>query len=193
MNEEKRTRFYLDPDVQFPLVALLIVLVTLEGCFVGWGFYKAVIIAQQWQRAHFIGDFVLVVLATIVPMVILNFVLGTYFSHKIAGPLSQMRRAMSEISRGNLESDISLRKGDLLQEFALDFNRMLETLRRLIYRDHQNARDADKILSECRGKLEAQGKITEEARSELEKLVNNAKSSIGIINAHFMKGQKNGE
>ncbi|MFH1620008.1 MAG: hypothetical protein ABIG11_08920, partial [bacterium] len=76
-----------------------------------------------------------------------------------------------------------------LQSCALDFNQMMQTLRRLIYRDHKYAAEADDILTECREWLSRQETLPSRESEQLNSLINNAKSRLSIINAHFMKGR----
>lgn len=186
---EPRRRIYIDPDVQLPIILLLLFLVPFEGVLVGWGFSKSMALARQWDRPDQAFQFFKALLLTLVPLVAVNFAIGMWFTHKIVGPLSRMRQAMAEISRGNLEVEIALRKGDFLHQHAAEMNRMLETLRRLVYRDHGHAKETDEILSQCRKWLEKRKDVSEPARKELEKLLDGAQSRLSIINAHFMKGK----
>lgn len=189
----KRRRFYIDPEIQFPLIVSLILLITIQGFLVGWGFYKAIAIAKDWQRPDQMLQFFKALALTIVPIVLVNFLVGTYLSHKVAGPLYKMRRTMSEIARGNLEGEVLLRRGDLLQSCALDFNEMMQTLRRLIYRDHKHADEANLILSECETWLAKRKSLPAGEREELQKLLKDAKSRLSVINTHFLKGREETE
>ncbi|MFH1618813.1 MAG: hypothetical protein ABIG11_02815, partial [bacterium] len=114
----KRWQFYIDPEIQFPLIISLILLITLQAFLFGWGFYKAITIAKEWERPDQVFQFFKVLIVTVVPVVAVNFAVGTFITHKIAGPILKIRRTMSEISRGNLEGEVILRKGDLLQSCA---------------------------------------------------------------------------
>lgn len=190
MRQWIRRNFYTDPELQFPLIAALILLVTVQSLFVGWGFYKLIAIARQWDRPDQAMAFFRTLALTIVPVVIVNFLIGTYLSHKIAGPLFKIKRAVNEITRGNLEADVSLRKGDLIQSYAVEFNTMVQTLRRLIYRDNTNSREADKILGQILELISANTELSGESKSGIVKLLNAAKSRLSVINTHFMKGKK---
>ena len=184
-----RHRFYIDPELQFPIILALIALVMGEGVFVGWGFSKAVAVARNWERPDQAAQFFKILFATLVPLVAVNFAIGTWLSHKIAGPLMRMRKAMAEITRGNLEVEISERRGDLLHSYVREMSRMAETLRRLIYRDHAYVAEADVLLTQCREWLAKRKSLTEAERKELSVLIDGAKSRLSIINAHFMKGR----
>lgn len=184
-----RRKFYIDPEVQFPITLTLIALVMGEGVFVGWGFSRAIAVARNWEHPDQVAQFFKILFTILLPLVAANFAIGIWLSHKIAGPLMRMRRTMSEIARGNLEADVSIRSGDFLHSYAQELNRMLETLRRLLYRDHAHAVEADALLSQARGWLAERKDIPDAARRELGGIIDGAKSRLSIINAHFMKGK----
>lgn len=188
-----RRRYYVDPELQFPMILALIALVTVEGVFIGWGFSRAAALARDWQRLDQVASFFKALLLTVVPLVVGNFVIGTWLSHRIVGPLVRMRQVMTEIARGNLEVEISERKGDLLRSYILEMGRMTETLRRLIYRDHAHAAEVDALLTQCREWLSQREEIGADEKRRLSVLIDEAKSRVGIINTHFMKGRQAGE
>ncbi len=51
------------------------------------------------------------------------------FSHRIAGPLPKIYKALDDIGSGNFNVKITLRKGDELVELANSINRMAERLK----------------------------------------------------------------
>ena len=118
-----------------------------------------------------------------------NFFLGLWLSHKVAGPLLKMREAVGEVTRGNLEVEVAIRKGDLLHEHIKDLNRMVETLRRLLYRDHKHVEEVNVIMTQCREAVARRKDLPEGARKEMNAFIDGAKSRLSIINAHFMKGR----
>jgi methyl-accepting chemotaxis protein len=177
-----RRKYYVDPEIQFPIILTLIVLVMVEGVFVGWGVSKAAALARAWENPRQAAEFFRVLFLTIVPVVSLNFFLGAWLSNKIAGPLQHLRELMSEIARGNLEVEATVRRGDYLQAHVQEFNKMVQTLRRLIYRDQKFAEEVDEILQGC-----------EEAAAKdaaLRKSMKEARARLSVINAHFMKGRR---
>lgn len=184
-----RRRYYIDPEVQFPLIAGILILTTVMGLFLGGGFYKLISISKHWQDANQIATFFLVLCGTLVPAVLINFAFGVYLSNKIAGPLYKIRNSVNEITRGNLEVDVTIRKGDMLQSHVIDYNRMVGTLRRLLYRDHRHSTEVNEIMTDCQAWLEKNKKnFGDSSRKELQKIINDAKARLSIINTHFLKG-----
>jgi hypothetical protein len=67
---------------------------------------------------------------------------------------------------------------------------MLQTLRTLLYRDHQFAAEATEILAECQ-KLTAGQKAGEPGSpGGIDGLLNEARSKLSVINHHFLKGRR---
>jgi len=54
---------------------------------------------------------------------------GILISHRIVGPLYQLRKAMEKVSEGNLEQRLRFRQGDDFENLAETFNRMMEAIR----------------------------------------------------------------
>ncbi len=182
-----RRKLYVDPELQFPIIAYLILFVTVEGALVGWGFSKAIEIAGDWRRPEIVWDFFKIAAWTFLPMIAANFAFGSYLSNKIAGPLWRMRQAMHAITRGDLDEDIMPRRRDLLQDHAADFNLMLQSLRHVARRDAAAAREAEELLARLRERLaSADGSVKN--KEELGRLVNEAKAKISLIGSHFAKG-----
>lgn len=55
--------------------------------------------------------------------------LGIFFSHRIAGPVFNLRQRIKEIIAGHLPQQIRLRKDDMLQEFAKDMDQLVQKMR----------------------------------------------------------------
>lgn len=184
-----KRKYYVDPAVQVPVILALIVLVTAEGLFVGWGFSRVIALASNWENPRQVAEFFKALALTLVPLVGVNFVLGVWLSHKVAGPLLRMRQVMAEVTRGNLEVEAASAKGELLHEHLKDLNRMVETLRRLLYRDHNHAMEVDFIMTECREWLAKRKDLSDSTRKELTGFIDGAKSRLSIVNTHFLKGR----
>jgi hypothetical protein len=67
----------------------------------------------------------IVVLVLLTPLLLLDVV---RFAHRLVGPLYRFRKTMQALVNGEPVQCIRLRKGDFLQEFKDDFNRLLDML-----------------------------------------------------------------
>ncbi len=199
MGEEKRDfasnrrrHYFIDTEIQLPLTLGLILIATVEGIFVGWGLSRIMHLASDWQNARQIMEFFVFLLATFLPMVVINFWLSAWFTHRMIGPLSRARKALSAVVDGNLECEIVPREGDFLRHYLEDVNAAVKTLKRLIYRDHQYVQESVEILTQCRDKI-GESVLPDQAKSELQKLLSQAKSRLSIVNAHFVRHRRGKE
>ena len=78
-------------------------------------------IAQFWSQFKV----ALLGFVFIVPIVIRDLV---KLSHRFAGPMLRMRRVMKQAAAGEKVEPVRFRKNDYWQDFAEDFNRVLERL-----------------------------------------------------------------
>jgi HAMP domain-containing protein len=53
-----------------------------------------------------------------------------HFTHRLVGPLERFRRTMREVAAGQPVRRMKLRENDFLDDFAADFNLMLESVQR---------------------------------------------------------------
>jgi methyl-accepting chemotaxis protein len=182
----RRKRYFIDTEIQLPLTLGLIFIATVEGVFVGWGLSRIIYLASDWQNARQILEFFAFLVITFLPMVAVNFWLSAWFTHRMIGPLSRARKALSSIVEGNLECEIVPREGDFLRHYLEDVNAAVRTLKRLIYRDHQYVQETVELLNQCRDKIENSG-LSSEAKSDIQKLISQAKSRLSIVNVHFVR------
>jgi methyl-accepting chemotaxis protein len=102
----------------------------------------------------------------------LVFLISIFMSHKIAGPLFQLKKLFSEVKNGNLTQRLAFRSKDYFQDLVPEFNGMMESLQSRIENTDNSAKGA--ILS-----LEkALEKVNPEARPELEISLNILNTSL---------------
>ena len=111
-----------------------------------------------------------------------NFLLGIYLSHKVAGPLFRVRKALQEIRKGNF-CNIQLRRGSMLKDFVKEFNETILVLNKLIQRDQKIINGVLGQLSQCRGILKKKHSIKE--LEEVQKKLLLIRSSLVIVNSRF--------
>ena len=69
-----------------------------------------------------------------------------FYSHRIAGPVYKIRKAMGQVENGQFGSDVNLRIKDEFQELADSFNLMIDGLRKRIMEVKINHNDIDAAL-----------------------------------------------
>jgi methyl-accepting chemotaxis protein len=84
-------------------------------------------IVNAWDRlglSILIGNVVSIVIAGTISMFVV-----LYASHKIVGPMYRFKKICEQVGAGNLDTQLSLREKDQLQELGLAFSDMVHKLR----------------------------------------------------------------
>lgn len=58
----------------------------------------------------------------------ITFILTIFISHRIAGPLYKLKRAMEDVAKGNFDLRISFRKNDHFKDIQDTFNDMVQAV-----------------------------------------------------------------
>ncbi len=58
----------------------------------------------------------------------ITFILSIFISHRIAGPLFKLKRAIDEVTKGNYDQRIVFRKMDHFPELQDSFNEMIQSI-----------------------------------------------------------------
>jgi hypothetical protein len=130
MSKKKRKRIFVDPKVQGSLVLRvafywLVCLITITLMILCWRiltgparlFYTH--ITDMW---YFFGP-ALVASFVLLPLVVVDVV---RLSNRFVGPLVRLRAAMRALARGEDVRPIRFREGDFWQEFAEEFNTLVD-------------------------------------------------------------------
>ncbi|MBC8504862.1 MAG: adenylate/guanylate cyclase domain-containing protein [Anaerolineales bacterium] len=72
----------------------------------------------------------------VVSSLILNFIIGTFTTHSLVGPLKRLTRAMNQVGGGDLTSSLAIETSDEIGDLTFQFNKMVAELR-----DAQRMRD----------------------------------------------------
>ena len=176
---------YVEPGLQFQFVLFLLFLVTVEGVFLGWAFSRAILIAGSWQEPNQIAWFFMIVFFTIVPVVIINIVIGLYWSLRFARPIKQLEDGLKSVQRGDLGVHIQLSPGDTLRQLVNKFNDMVMTFKSLLDQDRGFVLEAVKELENCKRELETMP--DKEKAGKIRKMITSSQSKLTIVNAHFTR------
>lgn len=183
IGKQHRERYFVEPELQFWFILILILIVSVEGVFIGYGISRLLDIASDWQRPHMAMDFFKTLSLILFFLIVVNFILGTYLSHKIAGPLFRIRGVLRGIREGDLSRIFHPRPGDVLKDFFREFNETILVLNKLVNRDR-------KLLKQALAKLDGCIEILNKKHSGAEfkeiqgKLVE-IKSFLVAVNSHF--------
>lgn len=177
-----RQQYIVEPELQFWFVLIIIFIVLIEGIFISWGISRLSTIVSDWKQSNMVMDFFKTLILILLLFIGGNFLLGIYLSHKVAGPLFRVRKALQEIRKGNF-CNIQLRRGSMLKDFVKEFNETMLVLNKLIHRDQKIINGVLEQLSQCDGVLKKKHSIKE--LEEVQKKILLIKSSLVTVNSHF--------
>jgi hypothetical protein len=132
----RRQHWLVNRSFQFRFVRamLLVLLVMAVVAILGmYGALQLTIAAYDLRREAFI----VALFNTVAWTVVVEFILlvpivgwiGLLLTHKVAGPLVRIRAVLAEMTKGNFDIHLRLRKGDALTDLAEDINRLAAFLR----------------------------------------------------------------
>jgi len=177
-----RGQYIVEPELQFWFVLIIIFIVLIEGIFISWGIARLSAIVSDWKQSNMVMDFFKTLILILLLFIGGNFLLGIYLSHKVAGPLFRVRKALQEIRKGNF-CNIQLRRGSMLKDFVKEFNETILVLNKLIHRDQKIIDGVLGQLSQCHGILKKKHSIKE--LEEVQKKLLSIRSLLVTVNSHF--------
>lgn len=123
-----RRLYYLKPNVQYAFTSFFAILSAIEIIIFGLVIYLVENLNTQYSY-----DFMLYIRFSIILLLVLiftgfNFWYGVRLSHRIAGPMVQIKRVLEHALKGEYEERIQLRSNDFLHEIGDEINLLLEKL-----------------------------------------------------------------
>jgi len=144
MSKQRRRTYLIKTGLQLRYMGIIISTMLLVAFGVGWTIYHT-----SWSQIANTQDLTIDKLAGIFDAVnttlvrwIFVFVfaiaiLSIFVSHKIAGPVYRLEETTRVIASGDLTCKIHLRHGDELQDLQEAFNKMSESLCRMVAKDRE--------------------------------------------------------
>ena len=160
MAKFKRTRYFIDKQLQTKYIVLTIMMLMLYTLlFVVILLFPYIValssdapLAEQTEAAKTL----LVLHGSIWPalgvVILIMSALSIFITHKMAGPVYRFKQTLAEITRGNLDVSIKLREKDDLKDLAEEFNMVISELRGVV----TNLRGDYETMSSCINDLENQ-------------------------------------
>lgn len=66
--------------------------------------------------------------------VVLTIIFGIFYSHRIAGPLYNLKRVLQQVRMGQLDQEVHLRKGDEFHDLAEEVTQTITWVREKLHR-----------------------------------------------------------
>ncbi len=123
-----RRFYYLKPNIQYAFTSFFALLTAIEIIIFGLVVYVVENLNTQYSY-----DVMLYIRFSIALLLVLiftgfNFWFGVRLSHRIAGPMVQIKRVLEHALRGEYKMRIQLRSNDYLHEISDELNLLLEKL-----------------------------------------------------------------
>ncbi len=96
--------------------------------------------------------------------------IGIVISHKIAGPVYRLQKVAQDVSRGDLTSNVNLRKDDELKNLSDAFNSVIDNMQRLVKKDKKLIYELSDITNTLYASLKDKKINEEEALALIRKL-----------------------
>lgn len=137
---ERRRNYFIEKSFQVRFILKFCILVVCGGLLTIGLLYATgmnsttVSIVNSRVVVKSTGDFLLpILIQTFLVVIVLvgaAAILVTLFvSHKIAGPLYRLKKAMEQLSEGDFKAEVKLRQQDQLKDLADTFNTMVRKLK----------------------------------------------------------------
>jgi methyl-accepting chemotaxis protein len=148
----KRKRYFIQKGFQSKMIRNVLLLVIIGTVITGAIVYGIVAYQQKMAKAELFavtdtfGDdpkiitriqivkpaiISSLIITNVISLIVVS-VLMLFYSHRIAGPVYKIQKAMGQVQDGHFGLDISLRIKDEFQELADSFNLMLDGLRKKV-------------------------------------------------------------
>lgn len=143
MNFQKRRNYYIDKQFQtkYMLLTMLLLLaytfaflIIIFAPYILTLFLEGYSLAEKAEASRALLFLHGTVWPGIACVILLFGALSIYVTHKIAGPMYRIKKSIAEITDGNLELNITLRKGDDLKDLAEHINRLTGEMRNFVSR-----------------------------------------------------------
>ena len=188
--KRQRKYYFIEPELQFWFIIVLIIAVSVEGIFVGYGISRLFSISSQWHTPGMPMSFFKTLVLVLVFIIGANFIIGTYLSHKIAGPIFRLKSELLQIQEGELCNIVQLRPGDLLKDTLAKFNETVQVLNKLIDQDRDLVKRSLAHIDQCQQIIST--RPTESGIEEIQEKFLNIKSCLVMINSHFKSNDNAG-
>lgn len=119
----------------------------------------------------------------IIGVILIFGALSIFITHKIAGPLYRVKKSLAEVTQGNLNVVVKLRKFDDLKDLADHVNHLIEELRTFVTTLRNDYDLLSDYILELEHKIEAK-MLTEESGREI---INKVQASRKNIEAALEK------
>ncbi len=140
-----RKKFLIQKDFQLKYVGFIVLIIAAISALVLLTVHLSIWAALQNQVSPQVQAAIVEILHNMnilfmfeIPIVLLIAAFaGIMFSHKVAGPVYRLQQAAKQVARGDLTSNVHLRRDDELKNLSSAFNSVVDNMHLLVAKDRK--------------------------------------------------------
>lgn len=191
MTKYKRHIYLIKTGLQLRYMAILVVCMLTVSMSVGWIVYHT-----SWRQIVNTEDLTIDKLSNIFEQVntqlfwwVIAFtgiiaIISIFVSHKIAGPVYRLEESMKQLASGDLTHKVHLRHGDELEDLQNAFNKMSESLNKMVYKDREVIERLAKTGENLQKKVDDKN-LTKESLEEITYELNAVIEELKLVTSEF--------
>ena len=188
----KRRTFLVKKGLQFRYIGLVLAVLVLTSVVTGYTVFATcwTIFGEKLANVYPQGRLVYVLrnvnMALVMNLLFISpiiFIIGLLSSHKIAGPLYRIEKAITDISKGSIGLKIKLRRGDELKDLADVVNTLTDNLRNSVDLSNESVLKVQEEIERIRNMFSTQPQNAE----QIEASINSLQSKIDALNISLNK------
>ncbi len=196
MTKNKRHIYLIKTGLQLRYMAILVVCMLTVSMTVGWIVYRT-----SWGQIVNTEDLTIDKLSNIFEQVnsqlfwwviaftgIIAFI-SLFVSHKIAGPVYRLEESMKLLASGDLTHKVHLRQGDELGDLKDAFNKMSESLNKMVYKDREVIERLAKTGENLQKKVDNKN-LTKESLEEITYELNAIIEELKLVTSEFKLSER---
>jgi len=188
----KRRTFLVKKGLQFRYIGLVLAVLVLTSVVTGYTVFATcwAIFGEKLANVYPQGRLIYVLrsvnmalarnLLFVSPII---FIIGLLSSHKIAGPLYRIEKAIDDISKGSIGLKIKLRRGDELKDLADVVNTLTDNLRNSVDLSNESVLKVQEEIERIRNMISSQPQNPK----QIEASINSLQVKIDALNTSLNK------
>ena len=188
----KRRTFLVKKGLQFRYIGLVLAVLVLTSVVTGYTVFatcwtifgeKLANVYPQGRLVYVLRNVNMALVRNLLFISPIIFIIGLLSSHKIAGPLYRIEKAIDDISKGSIGLKIKLRRGDELKDLADVVNILTDNLRNSVDLSNESVLKVQEEIERIRNMISRQPQNAE----QIETSINSLQSKIDALNASLNK------
>jgi len=173
-------------------IVIVTALIILTVYFAYWSLSNDMLIEQQTGRAlsYFFSNIKMLLIFELPIILIVAGFISIVLSHRIAGPIYHVQKVARKIARGDLTTNVHLRRDDELKNLSAAFNSVIDNMHLLVTKDKKLIYELSQLTDTLYLNLKDRKINEEEALAMIRKLNNLVGELKALILQYKIKEDK---